>query len=82
MSISETYAMPGVMFGNELTSSDVNPFSYTIDPVVLDISIDSTLTPTIKASVDFQGVANFKLSLSGNDNFVYAQTCQTYSSTC
>jgi len=47
LKISETYAMPGVMFGNEFASSDVNPFNYTIDPVVLYISIDSTLTPTI-----------------------------------
>jgi len=82
LQISDTYAMPGVMFGNELNQNDTNPFNYSIEPVVLDITIDSTLTPTIKASVDFQGVANFKISLSDNSNFVYAQNCRSYKTSC
>lgn len=49
-----------------------NPFNFTISPSVLHVTIDSTMTPTVRASLDFQGFANFKLNLESSLLITYS----------
>lgn len=74
--------MPNTYISSDIKESLVSPFNSTINPVVLTITIDEYMTPMIKADADFQGISNFKISLTGDLNVVYSTDCRSEYTTC
>jgi hypothetical protein len=72
---SREFAMPQTTIGQDITPSDVSPFNNTINPTVLNIVVDETMTPMIKASASFQGIAGFKFSLTSSNITAYESSC-------
>jgi len=80
--LSSSSALPGTHIGASLPNGYESSFDSPPYPIVLNVTIDETLTPTIRANVDFQGTSDFKFSLSSGVNFMYGIDCRAYSGSC
>lgn len=67
--VSETFSMPNTYIGSDVASSSVSPFNFTINPIVLNVTITNELeelVPIINADFDFQGINQYQIGLTSD----------------
>ena len=70
--------MPLTFIGSQSGSknnSTMDPFNEIIEPVIMTVKINEDFTPTIKGDTDFEGWADFKISLDGSRLLAYGNEC-------
>jgi hypothetical protein len=70
--------MPLTLIGMKADQTNQSPFNVITFPVAMDVSISSDFTPTIKASTDFNGWHDFKISLDSIYVSAYSESCVAY----